>query len=267
MAVPGIASAAARPPLLLALLLACLHLAWANHGKIYNIYWNTTNGIFRIDNTDHVFDLNKGNSQFEFDQVNLLCPAYPPEQRDADTEKYIIYNVSKEEYETCRITNPNPRVIAVCDKPKIVMFFTITFRAFSPQPGGLEFQPGQTYYFISTSSRDDLHRRIGGWCSSHNMKLVFRVCCPKESTPAPPPPAPSPPPTTRRTTTAVATVATPTPRPPPSKKTPKPDKALNDVLKSEELSFSGGPSRPSLLPLLVPALLVAALPTLLLSAR
>lgn len=85
--------------------------------------------------------------------------------------------MSKEEYETCRITNSNPRVIAVCDKPRRTMYFTITFRPFTPQPGGLEFLPGHDYYFISTSSKDDLHRRIGGRCTSHNMKVVFKVCC------------------------------------------------------------------------------------------
>lgn len=85
--------------------------------------------------------------------------------------------VSKEEYDTCRITNPSPRIIAQCDKPKRTMYFTITFRPFTPQPGGLEFLPGHDYYFISTSSKDDLHRRIGGRCTSHNMKVVFKVCC------------------------------------------------------------------------------------------
>lgn len=88
-----------------------------------------------------------------------------------------ILQVSKEEYETCRITNPSPRVIAVCDKPRKTMYFTITFRPFTPQPDGLEFLPGHDYYFISTSSKDDLHRRIGGRCTSHNMKVVFKVCC------------------------------------------------------------------------------------------
>lgn len=88
-----------------------------------------------------------------------------------------VLQVSKEEYETCRITNSNPRVIAVCDKPRKTMYFTITFRPFTPQPGGLEFLPGHDYYFISTSSKDDLHRRIGGRCTSHNMKVVFKVCC------------------------------------------------------------------------------------------
>ena len=103
---------------------------------------------FRIDNTDHIIDVNKGNVQFEYDQVNIICPVYMPGTYDEDAEKYIIYNVSKEEYDTCRITNPNPRIIAICDKPYKLMYFTITFRPFTPQPGGLEFLPGKDYYFI-----------------------------------------------------------------------------------------------------------------------
>jgi len=90
-------------------------------------------------------------------------------------EKYIIYNVSREEFENCQITNPNPRVIAICDKPHELIYFTITFRSFTPTPGGLEFRPGKDYYFISTSSRSDLYRRIGGRCSSHNMRVIFKV--------------------------------------------------------------------------------------------
>ncbi|XP_076029106.1 uncharacterized protein LOC143017953 [Oratosquilla oratoria] len=139
---------------------------------------------FRIDNTDHIIDVNRGNIPFEYDQVNIICPVYVKETSDGDTEKYIIYNVSKEEYDTCRITNPSPRVIAVCDKPFQVSYFTITFRSFTPQPGGLEFRPGQDYYFISTSSREDIHRRIGGRCSTHNMKVVFKVCCDPAAQPA-----------------------------------------------------------------------------------
>lgn len=30
---------------------------------------------------------------------------------------------------------------------------------------------------LATSSKDDLHRRIGGRCSTNNMKVVFKVCC------------------------------------------------------------------------------------------
>ena len=59
------------------------------------------------------------------------------------------------------------------------MYFTITFRSFTPQPGGLEFKPGQDYYFITTSTgrAEGLHRRFGGRCASRHMKVTFKVCC------------------------------------------------------------------------------------------
>lgn len=49
---------------------------------------------FRIDNTDHIIDVNKGNMPFEYDQVNIVCPVYAPGTHESDAEKYIIYNVS-----------------------------------------------------------------------------------------------------------------------------------------------------------------------------
>lgn len=156
----------------------------ANSSTMHYVYWNTTSPIFRIDNTDHIIDVNKGNMQFEYDQVNIICPVYGDNVREDLMEKYIIYNVSKEEYDTCRITNPSPRVIAVCDKPRRVVYFTITFRSFTPQPGGLEFLPGQDYYFISTSSKDDLHRRMEGRCSTNHMKVIFKICCGPDSRPS-----------------------------------------------------------------------------------
>jgi hypothetical protein len=143
--------------------------------KVYNIHWNASNPIFRIDKTDNVIDVNAGNHPSEYDQVNIVCPVYKANLDEARQERYIIYLVSKEEFKSCRITQPNPRVIAVCNRPYDFMYFTITFRSFTPTPGGLEFHPGQDYYFISTSSTSDLHRRVGGGCSSNNMKLIFKV--------------------------------------------------------------------------------------------
>ena len=35
-------------------------------------------------------------------------------------------------------------MIARCDKPQELMYFTITFRPFTPNPGGMEFKPGNT---------------------------------------------------------------------------------------------------------------------------
>ena len=144
--------------------------------KMHNIYWNTTNPMFRIDNTDNIIDINSGgNLPTEYDQANIICPRYRKGTRQADIENYIIYNVSRDEYENCRIVNPKPRIIAVCDKPHELIYFTITFRSFTPTPGGLEFKPGVDYFFISTSSRSDLYRQVGGRCTSHNMKLVFKI--------------------------------------------------------------------------------------------
>ena len=34
-------------------------------------------------------------------------------------EKHIIYNVNKEEYDSCTITSANPRIIAYCTDPTI----------------------------------------------------------------------------------------------------------------------------------------------------
>ncbi|XP_018909399.2 uncharacterized protein Ephrin isoform X2 [Bemisia tabaci] len=228
------------------------------------LYRLPTANRFRLENTDHVIDVNKGNGLFEYDQVNIICPVYNPGTHEEDAEKYIIYNVSKEEYDTCRITNQNPRIIAVCDKPYREMYFTITFRSFTPQPNGLEFHPGQDYYFISTSSQDDLHRRIGGRCLTNNMRVIFKVCCrpdefhnqstlsdsssanPVKSTVAPTwvpqTRSPSPRPTTN---TVVVHPIYPPVKPtaldfpkPTTKKSHEYDKSPNEVVKNEELTFN-----------------------------
>jgi len=110
-------------------------------------------------------------------QVNIVCPLY--DQRttpnEVDTEKFVIYHVSKEEFDNCQIMSPHPRILAQCDKPYSLRYFTISFRPFSPTPGALEFHPGKDYYFISTSSKADLHLRFHGMCRTNNMRIVFKV--------------------------------------------------------------------------------------------
>ena len=135
--------------------------------RVHTVYWNTTNPVFRIDNTDNIIDVNAGNAATEYDQMHLICPN--------SGEHHVIYSVSREEFMSCRVSSPRPKIVAVCNKPAGFRYFTITFRAFSPTPGGLEFKPGQTYYLISTSTRRGLHRRAGGYCSTHNMKMVLNI--------------------------------------------------------------------------------------------
>eukprot|EP00096_Caligus_rogercresseyi_P013546 TRINITY_DN6189_c0_g1_i1.p1 TRINITY_DN6189_c0_g1~~TRINITY_DN6189_c0_g1_i1.p1 ORF type:complete len:267 (+),score=83.17 TRINITY_DN6189_c0_g1_i1:65-865(+) len=141
---------------------------------VFYVHWNRANPMFRLDNSDHIVEVNKGNEQWEYDQVNLICPTSKP-GLSRYPETHVIYSVSKEEYETCRITNPNPRIVAVCNSPYRLLYFTLTFRSFTPIPGGLEFKPGHNYYFVSTSSASDLHRRMGGGCATHNMRMIFKV--------------------------------------------------------------------------------------------
>ena len=136
--------------------------------KTHFVFWNSSNPIFRLDNTDHIIDVNEGNLPWEYDQLNLVCPQDSGEQ-------HVIYSVSREEYNGCRVTSPRPKIVAICNKPEQFQYVTITFRNFSPTPGGMEFKPGKSYYLISTSTTRDLHRRVGGYCSTHNMKMVFKV--------------------------------------------------------------------------------------------
>ena len=151
--------------LLLALM---LHAATVLGMRTHFVYWNSTNPAFRLDNTDHIIDVNEGNLPWEYDQLNLVCPQDSGEQ-------HVIYSVSREEYDGCRVTSPRPKIVAICNKPEQFQYVTITFRNFSPTPGGMEFKPGKSYYLISTSTTRDLHRRVGGYCSTHNMKMVFKV--------------------------------------------------------------------------------------------
>ena len=138
--------------------------------KNHLLYWNTTNAEFKAGHIEKIvsIDVNQGNLPWEYDQVNIICPFN-------SQEKHVIYSVSKEEFDSCRVSNPRPKIVAMCDKPQSFKYFTITFRSFSPSPGGLEFKPGQNYYFVSTSNSKDIHRRVGGYCQNNNMKMVFKV--------------------------------------------------------------------------------------------
>ena len=153
---------------------SCFSNCEASHiVKTHIVFWNSSNPIFRLDNTDHVIDVNENNSPMEYDQLNLICPHNSSEE--GEEEHHIIYIVTREEFQACQVRGKKPKIVAVCNQPRKFQYFTITFRNFSPTPGGLEFRPGQTYYLISTSALGDIARREGGFCSSHNMKIIFKV--------------------------------------------------------------------------------------------
>ena len=49
-------------------------------------------------------------------KINIICPHYPWKQA-SHQEQHVIYSVEKEEFETCRILRPQPRIIASCTEP------------------------------------------------------------------------------------------------------------------------------------------------------
>jgi ephrin-B len=166
--------------------------------RVHFVHWEKSNPMFRIDNTDNVIDVNVGNTRWQYDQANFVCPRAKQKKSAAqdaastaavggntagkegeEAETYIIYNVSKEEYDSCMVTQPSSRIVATCTGAEPgssgQLYFTITFRSFTPTPGGLEFHPGRDYYFITTSVPGNLHGKYGGRCASHNMKVIFKV--------------------------------------------------------------------------------------------
>ena len=164
---PGQISVMEAPVWLLLLVLPCHQVTGS---QVRNVYWNTTTASANIQPL--VVTVNENNLPWEYDQVNLICPVVG---EAGEEEQHVIYSVEKEEFESCRVSSPRPRIVAVCNRPRTFMYFTITFRSFTPTPGALEFSPGKEYYFISTSTNKDIHRRAGGWCRSHNMKMIFKV--------------------------------------------------------------------------------------------
>ena len=111
-------------------------------------------------------------------KANIICPFYRSNEvgNINETERYVIYNVTRDEFESCRLNvDLTPKIVAVCNQPLKPTYFTLTFRPFSPTPGAFEFHPGNDYFFMSTSSTRNLHQKSGGRCRTHNMRLVFRI--------------------------------------------------------------------------------------------
>ena len=67
--------------------------------------------------------------------------------------------------------------ILKCDKPNAAVKFTLFFIKFSPVPFALEFEEGQEYFFLTTSSGSlqGLDYLTGGLCSKFNMKFSIRI--------------------------------------------------------------------------------------------
>ena len=140
---------------------------------VTDLYWNTSNPVFRTGAIgppySHQILVNQGGGRGrEFDQLHLWCPL-------DGREELIIYRVSLAEYLSCRVADPTPQVVMDCSSSRPTRLRTITFRPYSPTPGGLEFPPDSEHFFLSTSSPGNIASRRGGVCQTHNMRLAIKV--------------------------------------------------------------------------------------------
>jgi len=148
------------------------------NSRLPPIYWNASNPIFSSLTSDThppVIDVRLG------DSIDITCPLFTHED-GTRLEYYTLYQVTKSEFDNCAISKLNEREtkwIFDCKHPFAINAFTINFVRYSPQPKGLQFEPGRDYYFTSTSTglAEGLQSMDGGVCRHRGMKLIFRVCC------------------------------------------------------------------------------------------
>ena len=133
----------------------CQCLIEAEAVRQHYVHWNTSNSLFFntniIDITSSVTKSDPDAQAWDYEQANIICPLYDRGVPSTLTEQYVIYNVTRHEYEKCQLNSNSAKIVAVCNTPYKHKFFTLTFRSFSPTPGAFEFYPGQKYYFIATN--------------------------------------------------------------------------------------------------------------------
>ncbi|KAK6043181.1 Ephrin [Cooperia oncophora] len=108
------------------------------------------------------------------DTLRVVCPAAGVEKR------YLkIHKVSALSYESCLLETQRT-LVATCDGSEASQKPTIIgVRRFSPLPSSkaILFEPGETYYWIATSSgeKEGINQAHRGMCAADNMRLVIHV--------------------------------------------------------------------------------------------
>ncbi|XP_078490587.1 ephrin [Ciona intestinalis] len=132
------------------------------------IYWNSANPLWDSETRLINVAIN--------DRLDIICPR---RGRDEGEELfyYKLYLVSKEDFKRCNASNNDRRRLITCNVPDREKKYTFYFQEISPSPWGIEFQPDETYYVISTSdgTKSGIGSLQGGVCTRMNMKLELRV--------------------------------------------------------------------------------------------
>ncbi|MFH4976695.1 hypothetical protein AB6A40_003404 [Gnathostoma spinigerum] len=163
--------------------------------RLPDFYWNSSNPIFGNEGPKHVtLEANI------MDTIVIRCPYFDESTHIGDTEQMVIYRVSYYGYQSC-VVDETAKQVGRCSHPHEKLTIRTTFRRYTPLPSGLEYAPGNSYYFISTSdgTPEGIEKKVGGLCHTKKMRLriFIRPNNPKgirqlvESTsplPQPPPP-------------------------------------------------------------------------------
>ncbi|XP_067832170.1 LOW QUALITY PROTEIN: ephrin-A1-like [Heptranchias perlo] len=151
--------------------ITCAVLCWtcALMGQIsaerYTLYWNTTNTKLLKDDYTLEVKLN--------DYLDILCPHYAETVLSHATERYTLYLVTKEDFESCKPKSKD-QVRWECRRPHAPHGperFSEKFQRFTPFSLGKEFKESHYYYYISKA----IHHH-GEQC----LKLRIYVCCRKK---------------------------------------------------------------------------------------
>lgn len=139
-----------------------------HHRQHIQFYWNSSNQIF---------------DSFAFltvsigDLIDFICPYYENFSSNNHIEYNTLYLVHANDYYNCNTTNYNP--LLICNKPydNQRLIYTLSISKYLPYPNLPEFDDGQFYYFITTSSGKltNLNQRSNGLCYTKNMKLIVNV--------------------------------------------------------------------------------------------
>jgi len=144
---------------LLPLLLLLLPTPAHSTPQVHSLYWNSSSAIFH---SPAPLVVNMQGDTYTFDQAHIICPS-----EGEGREAYRVYTVSRAEFDSCHLCSPAPRLLADCSSPGRV---TISFRRFSPLPGGLEFRPGSSHYLLSILDSPSTLPEC-----TRNLRLLVRV--------------------------------------------------------------------------------------------
>ncbi|XP_078392426.1 ephrin-A1-like [Cetorhinus maximus] len=150
----------------------CVALYWTFLGHIsaerYTLYWNSSNT--KLLQEDYTIEVKLN------DYLDINCPHYQEPSPSRSAERYILYLVDQEDYQSCKPKSKD-QVRWECRKPHAIHGperFSEKFQRFTPFSLGKEFKEGHYYYYLSKP----IHNH-GDEC----LKLRIHVCCKKNHNP------------------------------------------------------------------------------------